>query len=229
MSRKVFTAGEVLAAADVNSFLMDQTVMSFAGTAARGSAIGTATEGMYTHLEDTDELQFWNGSAWVSPFGLTKVATVSFTAATVVSLNNVFTSLYKNYLLVTSLSVTNATAAVIALSMTNGGTPHPTAADYKSVGIEQVYATASTVTGQGNNGAANSWQVGRSGSIDVSTFFCYLYDPQKSQRTSFKSFYSDETTSGMQGGFLNVTTAFDGCRISLASGDGIVTVYGLRD
>jgi hypothetical protein len=66
MPRKVFTAGEVLAAADVNSFLMDQTIQVFAGTAARGSAIGTATEGMYTHLNDTDALQYWNGSAWVS-------------------------------------------------------------------------------------------------------------------------------------------------------------------
>jgi hypothetical protein len=66
MPRKVFTAGEVLAATDVNNFLMDQTVMVFAGTAARGSAIGTATEGMYTHLNDTDALQYYNGSAWVS-------------------------------------------------------------------------------------------------------------------------------------------------------------------
>jgi hypothetical protein len=66
MSRKVFTAGEVLTAADVNNFLMDQTVMVFAGTAARGSAIGTATEGMYAHLSDTDTLTYYNGSAWVN-------------------------------------------------------------------------------------------------------------------------------------------------------------------
>jgi hypothetical protein len=69
MPRKVFTAGEVLAAADVNSFLMDQTIMTFAGTAARGSAIGTATEGMYAHLNDTDTLTYYNGSAWVNRIG----------------------------------------------------------------------------------------------------------------------------------------------------------------
>jgi hypothetical protein len=66
MPRKVFTAGEVLAAADVNEFLQDQAVMSFAGTAARGSAIGTATEGMLTYLNDTDTFQFWDGSAWTN-------------------------------------------------------------------------------------------------------------------------------------------------------------------
>jgi hypothetical protein len=66
MPRKVFTAGEVLAAADVNSFLMDQSVMTFAGTAARGSAIGTATEGMVTYLNDIDALSVFNGTQFVT-------------------------------------------------------------------------------------------------------------------------------------------------------------------
>jgi hypothetical protein len=39
--------------------------MSYAGTAARGSAIGTATEGMLTYLNDSDSYESWNGSAWV--------------------------------------------------------------------------------------------------------------------------------------------------------------------
>jgi hypothetical protein len=69
MPRKTFTAGEVLAAADVNTFLMDQSVMTFADSAARGSAIGTATEGMVTYLEDTDGLELWNGTAWTGVGG----------------------------------------------------------------------------------------------------------------------------------------------------------------
>lgn len=64
MPKKTFTAGEVLAAADVNTFLMDQAVMTFASSAARGSAIGTATEGMLTYLADTNVFQFWNGTAY---------------------------------------------------------------------------------------------------------------------------------------------------------------------
>jgi hypothetical protein len=71
MSRKVFTAGEVLAAADVNSFLMDQTIMSFAGTAARGSAIPTPVEGMTTFLEDSNLLEMYDGSAYKQISGLT--------------------------------------------------------------------------------------------------------------------------------------------------------------
>jgi hypothetical protein len=69
MPRKVFTAGEVLTAADVNSFLMDQSVMTFAGTAARGSAIGTATEGMLTYLADTNAFEYWNGTAYQALIG----------------------------------------------------------------------------------------------------------------------------------------------------------------
>ena len=69
MPRKTLNAGDVLTASDVNTFLMDQSVMTFADSAARGSAIGTATEGMLTYLEDTDAYQSWNGSAWVGVGG----------------------------------------------------------------------------------------------------------------------------------------------------------------
>jgi hypothetical protein len=64
MPRKTFTAGEVLAAADVNTFLMDQQIMTFAGTAARGSAIGTATQGMITYLADANTFEYWNGTEY---------------------------------------------------------------------------------------------------------------------------------------------------------------------
>jgi hypothetical protein len=66
MPRKQFTPGEVLSAADVNTFLMDQAVMTFADSDARGSAIGTATEGMLTYLADTDAYEYWDGAAYVA-------------------------------------------------------------------------------------------------------------------------------------------------------------------
>ena len=63
--RKTFTAGEVLQAADVNDYLMDQSVMVFAGTAARGSAIPSPTEGMVTYLADADQVQVYT-TDWVA-------------------------------------------------------------------------------------------------------------------------------------------------------------------
>lgn len=70
LGRKVFTAGEVLTAANVQDYLQDQVVMVFAGTAARGSALGTAvlSEGMVTYLQDNNSIQVWDGSAWGTVF-----------------------------------------------------------------------------------------------------------------------------------------------------------------
>jgi hypothetical protein len=86
MPRKIFTPGEVLTASDVNTFLMDQSVMTFAGTAARGSAIGTATEGMLTYLADTNTFQYWDGSAYQGLTGSPTNTTVT-TAYTAVLAN----------------------------------------------------------------------------------------------------------------------------------------------
>lgn len=63
--RKVFSAGSVLSAADVQNYLQDQSIMVFAGTAARGSAIATPTEGMVVYLKDVDQVQTYNGSGWI--------------------------------------------------------------------------------------------------------------------------------------------------------------------
>jgi hypothetical protein len=63
--KKTFVAGEVLLAQDVNDYLMDQTVMTFVSDAARASAIPTPTEGMFAVTTDNDEIDYYNGSAWV--------------------------------------------------------------------------------------------------------------------------------------------------------------------
>jgi hypothetical protein len=65
LGRQVFTAGEVLTAADVNGYLMDQAVMVFADATARTAAIAAPTEGMVTYLSDTNALEYYDGSAWV--------------------------------------------------------------------------------------------------------------------------------------------------------------------
>lgn len=66
LGRKVFTAGEVLTAANTNGYLMDQAVMVFAGTAARSSAIGTPSAGMLSYRTDGTVYEYYNGSAWTA-------------------------------------------------------------------------------------------------------------------------------------------------------------------
>jgi len=76
---KTFGVGDVLTASDVNTYLMQQSVMSFADSGARGSAIGTASEGMLSYLADTNTLEVYDGSAWT---GVTKVKKVeAFTSS----------------------------------------------------------------------------------------------------------------------------------------------------
>jgi hypothetical protein len=67
LGRKVFIAGDILEAAEVNGYLMDQSIMVFADAAARTTAIPTPTEGMFAYLLDSSTLFTYDGSSWL-PF-----------------------------------------------------------------------------------------------------------------------------------------------------------------
>jgi len=69
MPFRIFAAGEVLTAANVNDYLAEQAVSTFAGTAARSSAIASPTEGQLSYLQDTDQLAYYDGSSWVTAPG----------------------------------------------------------------------------------------------------------------------------------------------------------------
>lgn len=231
MSRKVFTAGEVLAAADVNSFLMDQTVMSFAGTAARGSAIPSPVEGMYTHLEDTDRLQFWNGSAWVSPFGATLVGSTTVTAGTSVTLSNIFSSEFDNYQVLIRLVNTAATRTAVRLvagATIYNGADYPVSVAFGTSSItnesttgSDFVITASTTTAGGSYGG-----------------HIMIYSPFLSQQTSYTSYVVGAPVSGggipqrfNSAGYFNGTQSIDGLNFSVSTGTftGTIRVYGMRN
>jgi hypothetical protein len=62
---KNFVAGAVLLESDLDGYLMRQTVMTFASSAARDSALsGVLDEGMVTYQEDNDEVTYYTGAAW---------------------------------------------------------------------------------------------------------------------------------------------------------------------
>jgi hypothetical protein len=64
---KLFNTGDVLTAAQVNTYLNEQTVMVFASSTARTTALsGVLAEGMVSYLQDTNAVEVYNGSAWVS-------------------------------------------------------------------------------------------------------------------------------------------------------------------
>ena len=60
-----FQTGEVLSAANVNNFLMEQATMTFADAAARDAALAEVLRaGLNVYLQDTDRLQYYDGTDW---------------------------------------------------------------------------------------------------------------------------------------------------------------------
>ena len=66
---RTFSAGEVLTASNVQTYLMDQAIPVFASSTARDAAITSPAEGQHCFLKDTDALQYYTGSAWVAAGG----------------------------------------------------------------------------------------------------------------------------------------------------------------
>jgi hypothetical protein len=94
---KTFTAASVLTAADLNNFCQSQSVMYFATTAARDTAITSPVDGMVAYIGSNDAnegLYTYNGTAWRkgpgwnAPWGVMGVslttATTSSTTATAI-------------------------------------------------------------------------------------------------------------------------------------------------
>ena len=71
---RTFQSGEVLTSTNVQTYLMDQAVQVYSGTAARSSAVPSPSTGMVAYSTATG-LQVFNGSAWVAAGGGYGVAT----------------------------------------------------------------------------------------------------------------------------------------------------------
>lgn len=64
---RAWIPGEIIAADNVNQYLMDQSVQVYANAAARGSAlVGFVAEGMVSYLKDTGTIETFDGTNWNS-------------------------------------------------------------------------------------------------------------------------------------------------------------------
>ena len=70
---KSFAVGEILTANNVNTYLMQQSVMTFASTTARDAAITSPSEGMFAYSTADDEFYVYSGTAWI-PYDIAWVA-----------------------------------------------------------------------------------------------------------------------------------------------------------
>ena len=134
MPREVFVAGQVLTAAELN-VVSDQSVMVFAGTAARGSAIPSPNEGMVTYLADSDEVEVYTTS-WGSIGGgkilqvvsTTKTDTFSTTSTSFTDLTGLSATITpsstssKIYVVVDIGTADHSTTQILGFKVTRGGT-----------------------------------------------------------------------------------------------------------
>jgi hypothetical protein len=222
MSRKVFTADEVLTAADVNTLLMDQTVMSFAGTAARGSAIPSPVEGMVTYLEDIDDLRTYNGSSWVSPFAMTHINTTPFTNASSVVIDNVFSSQYDTYKII--LTASSSTAIDSAFQLRANGVPATTNYNTVNAQVNQLISANVTALNVAGGTTANFGRIDN-GSIAI----WEISQPAVAAQT----FGVGQSFDGNQ--FLRVLSlrhstaaAYDGFNLTTNATTGTIRIYGMR-
>jgi hypothetical protein len=97
-----FATGDILTAASANGYLASQTVMVFASSAARASAITSPQEGMVTYLKDTNAIEYYSGSAYVAVGGssgaLTFIARTTFSGVASQAFDSVFSATYKSYM-----------------------------------------------------------------------------------------------------------------------------------
>lgn len=83
MPKKTFTSGSVLSAGDLNTFLMDQSVPTFATTTDRNTAIPSPTEGMMSYVQDIDSLQVYSSTTSGSALGWRNVRSSATTSTSI--------------------------------------------------------------------------------------------------------------------------------------------------
>tara|TARA_R110000824_G_scaffold345869_2_gene532580 strand:- start:1918 stop:2925 length:1008 start_codon:yes stop_codon:yes gene_type:complete len=132
---KTWSTGDVLTASDVNTYLMEQSIMVFATATARDAAITSPSDGMFAYTTTTpaDTLSYYNGAAWVAVdlagdiTGITTAANSSLsggaTSGTVtltVDVNNTtsVTAVAADYVLIADTSDSNATKRALISDIT---------------------------------------------------------------------------------------------------------------
>jgi hypothetical protein len=225
---RTFTAGEILTASNVQNYLQDQVVMTFAGSAARSSAIGTANfeEGMTSYLTDTDKMEVYNGTNWVSVApttsqGLTLINTTSFSGVASQSINDVFSATYDNYRIVLQLTVATGGANIFGRLRVSGT---DTTTNYQSAVVFVPYAASTTVTGvNAVLGTTGLFFVNEAGSSVVD-----LFSPFLTQQTRVNGLYQGPADGSYVASKQTSSTSFTGITFYPSAGTitGTVSIYG---
>lgn len=241
---KKFAANSLLSSDDVNNYLADQVIMRFATSVARDAAFGgagepTLAEGMTCYLDDTNSVQSYNGTSWVTilstdrPPALEFIKTQTATSGTAIDLTSVFSSTYDNYRVIIS-SYRAGSGAGLTLQL---GTGSATATGYYWGGIYlSAYTAVPTVAAHGGSNVSNFETAiiadasnDGGGNIDI-------YSPNLARNTMIVAQPVDgRVASGTPrlpySGYQSATTQFTSLHLNCSAGYSniVVKVYGYRN
>jgi hypothetical protein len=193
---------------------------------------------MVSYLTDTDKVEAYNGTDWVSVApttsqGLTLINTTSFSAVSSVSINDVFSATYDNYKILVVVDTNTFGDGNISMRLRVSGTDNSDADYYtQNCGFTDFNATDNFRVSNGTSwfvAATNSGATGAAASTRID-----IFNPFKAVRTTTLGQSESEAGSGAMtifnfGQIHLDATSFTGFTLFATSGNfatGKVITYG---
>ena len=158
---------------------------------------------------------------WVAPSAMTLLASQTFTSATSIIIDNVFSSTYNSYQIVlntTSSAATNEVSVVYRVGGSDATTNYNT----------QTMDSAAGAFGGFRSTAVASASIGRTATLGC-ILTASIYGVAMAQSTfTVSSSYDSALTLRTQGSYHSTATAYDGIKFTLPSSTGEVRIYGLE-
>ena len=228
-----YTSGEVLTAANLS--VTNSGINVFATTVTRDAAFGgtgekTLAEGQFAYIEATNTTQYYDGAAWqtvgTTPGLVCVKAETTFSGASSVTADSVFTSSYTNYMIKFRYITNNTVQPSFKLRV--GGVSASTNYNY-----QYINGNASSVGAAGATAQTSANFAIYSNGDFKSAATLELFSPQIAEATNFTSLnaWSPASYSGLNvyyAGNHSTATAYDGIEFLVSAGTmtGAYTIYG---
>ena len=204
---------------------MNQSVMVFTNAAARAAALTSPVEGMLTWLQDTNQYENYNGSAWVQTvvsagYSLIKSQAIG-TSVTSVEVTGAFSATYDQYeIIVSGGAATAATGMKLQIGAATSNYRYSTAfGSYASSTITNVNSISATAFDYVGTGSTNKLGA-----------FITVQDPFLTRNTHVQANYITINDGGNFVGVLNDNNSYTSFKLStIGAGSwtgGTIYVYG---
>lgn len=235
-----YTTGQVLEAADLN--ITNCGVPTFADTSARDGAFDgtgekTLAEGQLCYLEDTNIVQYYDGSSWATvgpsaPGGLVYITGATFTSVQNVSLpTSTFTSAYSNYRVLFFRETVSGQIAQTVRMRASGSDDTNSSYGLGGFGTRQNAALAGNYSTDGGT----AWAFQDTTTSAAQFVVMDVLNPQRAAQTQISGHHFGAPGGALFfygfAGWFNNTTSFDAMSFLLASGtsSGYYRVYAYSE